>query len=97
VEAPFSWPSGTALRTAVEDAGFRDIRLITPSLPMVLEDGLEQAVRAFAAMPVSPGIAALAQDAQDAFFARVRREMTPLLKGGKVIGSMTSNVIVGAC
>src|SRR5262245_25199571 len=58
--APFSWPSGAALKAAAEDAGFNEIRLMTTSLPMVLEGGLEQAVRAFAATPVSPGVAALA-------------------------------------
>jgi len=97
IEAPFSWPSGAALKAAAEEAGFRNVQLIKPSLPMVLEGGLEQAVRAFAATPVSPGVAALAQDVQDAFFARVRREMSPLLKQGKVIGKMTSNIIVGTC
>jgi ubiquinone/menaquinone biosynthesis C-methylase UbiE len=94
--APFSWPSGAALKAAFEDAGFREIRLMTPSLPMVLEEGLEQAVGAFAATPVSPGVAALAQDVQDAFFARVRREIAPLMKDGKVIGTMTSNIIIAA-
>ena len=98
MRAPFSWPSGTALKAAAEDAGFRDLRLITSSLPMVLEDGLEQAVRAFAATPVSPGVAGLAQDLRDAFFARVRQEMAPLMNGGKVvIGKMTSNILVGSC
>ena len=57
IVAPFSWPSGSALKAAAEDAGFREIRLKTPSLPMVLEDGLEQAVRAFAATPVHAAIA----------------------------------------
>jgi len=94
--APFSWPSGTTLKAALEDAGFREIRLKTHSLPMVLEEGPEQAVRAFTATPVSPGVAALAQDVQDAFFARVRSEMAPLMKDGKVIGTMTSNIIVAA-
>src|SRR5262249_53873588 len=51
--APFSWPSGATLKAAFEEAGFREIRLKTPSLPMVLEEGVEQAVRAFAATPVS--------------------------------------------
>jgi ubiquinone/menaquinone biosynthesis C-methylase UbiE len=95
--APFSWPSGTELKAAAEEAGFRYIRLMTPSLPMVLEGGLDQALRAFAATPVSPGVAALPQDVQDAFFARVRRELAPLTKGGEVIGQMTSNIIVGTC
>ena len=97
IMAPFSWPSGTALKAAAENAGFREIRLKTPSLPMVLEGGLEQAVRAFAATPVSPGVAALGQEVQDTFFARVRREMAPLMNDGKVIGTMTSNIIVATC
>jgi ubiquinone/menaquinone biosynthesis C-methylase UbiE len=95
--APFSWPSGAALKAAAEEAGFRKVRLLTPILPMVLEDGVEQAVQSFAATPVSPGVAALPPDVQEAFFTRVRQEMTPLLKDGKVIGKMTSNIIVGSC
>jgi hypothetical protein len=64
---------------------------------MVLEGGLEQAERAFAGTPTSPGVAALPQDVQEAFFAHLRREMGQLLKDGKVIGEMTSNIIVGNC
>jgi hypothetical protein len=97
ITAPFSWPSGAALKAAAEDAGFRQVRLVTRSLPMVLEGGLEQAARAFAGTPTSPGVAALAQDVQDAFFAPLRQEMGRLLKDGKVIGEMTSNIIVGNC
>jgi ubiquinone/menaquinone biosynthesis C-methylase UbiE len=97
ITAPFSWPSGAALKAAAEDAGFRQVRLMTRSLPMVLEGGLEQAVRAFAGTPTSPGVAVLPQDVQDAFFAHLRREMSELLKDGKVIGEMTSNMIVGNC
>src|SRR5262249_28350228 len=95
ITAPFSWPSGEASQAAAERAGFRDVRAATTSLPMVLEGGLEQAARAFAATPVAPGVAALAQDVQDAFFARVRQEMTPLMRDGSVVGTMTSNIIVG--
>src|SRR5437763_7964910 len=97
ITAPFSWPSGAALKAAAEDAGFRQVRLVTRALPMVLEGGLEQAVRAFAGTPTSPGVSALPQDVQDAFFAHLRREMSRLLKDGQVIGEMTSNKIVGNC
>jgi hypothetical protein len=64
---------------------------------MVLEGGLEQAALSFSATPVSPGVAALSQDVQEAFFARVRREMAPLERDGKVIGKMTSNIIIANC
>jgi hypothetical protein len=45
--APFSWPSGSALKSAAEETGFREIRLLTRPLPMVLEGGVEQAVQTF--------------------------------------------------
>jgi ubiquinone/menaquinone biosynthesis C-methylase UbiE len=97
ITAPFSWPSGAALKAAAEDAGFGQVRLVTRSLPMVLEGGVEQAVQAFAGTPTSPGVAALAQDVQDAFFARLRGELSRLLKDGKVVGEMTSNIIRADC
>jgi ubiquinone/menaquinone biosynthesis C-methylase UbiE len=97
ITAPFSWPSGAALKTAAEEAGFRKVRLLTRSMPMVLEGGIEQAVRSFAATPVSPGVAALPRDVQDAFFVRLRHEMSRLLKDGKIVGDMTSNIFVGSC
>ena len=56
--APYSWPSGSALKNAAEEASFREIRLLTPTLSMVLEGGLDQAIRSFSATPVSPGVAA---------------------------------------
>jgi ubiquinone/menaquinone biosynthesis C-methylase UbiE len=97
ITAPFSWPSGAALKVAAEDAGFREVRLVTRSLPMVLEGGVEQAVRAFAGTPTSPGVASLTQEVQAAFFAHLRREMARLVKDSAVIGDMTSNIIVGNC
>ena len=97
ITAPFSWPSGTALKSAAEDVGFRNVHLSTRSLSMVLEGGLEQAIQSFAATPVAPGVGELPQDVQQAFFAHLRQEMTRLLRDGKVIGEMTSNMIIAHC
>src|SRR5213594_2323681 len=58
ITAPFSWHSSAELKAAAEEAGFRKVRLLTRSLPMVMEKGLEQAVQSFSATPVSPGVAA---------------------------------------
>jgi ubiquinone/menaquinone biosynthesis C-methylase UbiE len=91
--APFSL-TGKELKAAVEEAGFHEIRLFTPSLSTVFEGGLEQAIQFFAATPISPSVAALPSDVQQAFVARVRHEMTPLLREGKIIGEMNSNIIV---
>jgi hypothetical protein len=35
------------LKDAAEEAGFGDFRLSTPTLSMVLEGGLDQAIRSF--------------------------------------------------
>jgi ubiquinone/menaquinone biosynthesis C-methylase UbiE len=68
--APFSWPDGAELKSAVEEAGFRQVRPSTPTIPLVLEGGAAQVIRAFSAVTVSPCRAALSQDAQRAFSAR---------------------------
>lgn len=94
ITAPFSWHRVSELKTAAEDAGFRDVRVLTRSLPMVLEKGLDQAVRSFSATPVSPGVGALPHGTQDAFFARLRDELSSLVHHGKVVGEMVSNIIV---
>jgi ubiquinone/menaquinone biosynthesis C-methylase UbiE len=94
ITAPFSWHNTAELKAATEDAGFRKARLLTRSLPMVMEKGLEQAVQSFSATPVSPGVAALPQSIQDSFFARMRQELSGLVSDGKVIGQMVSNIIV---
>jgi len=91
---PCSWPSGTLLQAAAEEAGFSEVHLKTPTLLMVFEGGLEQAIQSFAATPISSSVAALPQDVQEAFVARVRHEMIPLLKDGKVVGETNSNIIV---
>jgi ubiquinone/menaquinone biosynthesis C-methylase UbiE len=95
--APYGWPSASALKDAAEEAGFREIRLLILRLPMVLEGGLDQAIRLFSATPVWPSVAALPQDVQEAFFARLRRELAPLESDGKVIGETTSNIIIANC
>ncbi|NPT59904.1 class I SAM-dependent methyltransferase [Paraburkholderia elongata] len=94
ITAPFSWNSTTELKMAAEEAGFHDVRILTRSLPMVFEQGVEQAVRSLSATPVYPGVIALSQAVQDAFFRRLRSELTPLIVDGKVIGEMVSNIIV---
>src|SRR5712691_13388359 len=81
--APFSWPDGEALQHLAEEAGFRQVRLVTPAMRMTLEGGVEQAIRAFSATPVSPRVAALSEEVQKAFFARVRHEMSALQVDGK--------------
>ena len=62
---------------------------------MVLEAGVEQAVQTFAATPVAPGVAELPQDMQNAVFARMRQELTKLLKDGRVVADWSSNLMVG--
>jgi ubiquinone/menaquinone biosynthesis C-methylase UbiE len=92
--APFSWPDGAALKNAATRAGFAQVRLLTLTLPMVLEGGVEQAVRAFAAMPVSCGVDALPRETRNAFFACLRDRMAELQVDGKIVGETASNIII---
>jgi ubiquinone/menaquinone biosynthesis C-methylase UbiE len=92
--APFSWHDGAELKSTAEEAGFREVRLLTRTLPMLFENGLEQAVQCLSATPVSPGVAALPQSAQDAFFSRLRLELSRLVVQGKVMGNMVPNIII---
>jgi hypothetical protein len=63
----------------------------------VFEEGIDQAIRSLTATPVTVGVAALAPDLQEAFFARVRRELGSLVRDGKVVGETTSNIIIANC
>jgi ubiquinone/menaquinone biosynthesis C-methylase UbiE len=92
--APFSWPDGEALQHLAEEAGFRQVRLVTSTMRMMLEGGVEQAIRAFSAMPVWPCVAALSDEVQKDFFARVRQEMSALQIDGKIVGETVANIIV---
>jgi ubiquinone/menaquinone biosynthesis C-methylase UbiE len=92
--APFSWPDGEALQHLAEEAGFRKVRLVTPTMRVMLEGGVEQAIRAFSAMPVWPRVAALSEAVQRAFIARLRQEMSALQVDGKIVGEMVANIIV---
>jgi len=92
--APFSWPDGVALKDAARQAGFAQVRLLTPTLTMVLEGGVDQAIRAFAAMPVSCSVDALPREARNAFFACLRDQMAALQVDGKIVGEAASNIII---
>jgi len=92
--APFSWPDGDDLKDAAEQAGFARVRLLTLTLPMVLEGGVEQAVRAFAGMPMSCGVDALPRGTRNAFFACLRDQMAELQVDGKIVGETASNIII---
>jgi len=94
--APFSWPDGTALKNAAMRAGFAQVRLLTPTLPMVLEGGVEQAVRALAAMPVWCRVDALPRQTRNAFFACLRDRMAALEVDGKIVGETASNIIIAS-
>jgi ubiquinone/menaquinone biosynthesis C-methylase UbiE len=94
ITAPFSWHESSALESAAKQAGFGGTRILTRSLDLVFEEGLDQAVNAFAGTPVAPSIAALPQDRQDIFFSILRRNFKPLFRDGVVRGEMTSNILI---
>src|SRR5262249_9798611 len=60
-----------------------------PSLPIVLEGRLEQAVLAFAATPVSPGVAALAQECPGRILRPGTERRTRLLRRARASARCT--------
>lgn len=93
--APFSWSDDVALADTMTTAGFADVRVSTTSLPTVFELGIDQAIAAFAATPVSPQVKALPQQDQQRFRDALVQGFQHLLRNGTVVGDMTSNVAVG--
>jgi ubiquinone/menaquinone biosynthesis C-methylase UbiE len=91
---PFGWSDGAELQSAVEEAGFREVRLSTPTISLVLEGGVEQVIRAFSAKTMSACAAALSQDARKALSARVRREMSALECDDRIVGEMVSHIVI---
>src|SRR5262245_46408086 len=68
---PFSFSQGAALADAMRAAGFNDVRLSTEVLMFTLE--LDEAVAAFAAIPVSVHVRQLPTDRQQQFREALRR------------------------
>jgi hypothetical protein len=61
----FSWPSRGALKAAAAKAGFRNLQLIEPFVANGARRRFGASGPRFCAGPVSPGVAALAQDSGD--------------------------------
>ncbi len=95
IEAPFRWPDASELRSTIEAAGFRDVRLTRIDGALIFEEGIEQAIAALDAMPIAPILAMLPDSSRDAFHDRLRLEAQPLLNGTALIGKMASNIAIG--
>ena len=93
LNAPFSFSQGAALADAMRAAGFDDVHVSTEVLTFTLE--LDEAVAAFAAIPVSVHVRQLPADRQQEFRETLRREFQYLLRDGVVTAESTSNIAVG--
>ncbi len=93
LNVPFSLPRGAALAEAMQAAGFDDVRVSTEVQTFTLE--LEEAVAAFAAIPVSVHVKQLPADHQQEFREALRREFEHMLRNGLVVAESTSNIAVG--
>jgi ubiquinone/menaquinone biosynthesis C-methylase UbiE len=92
--APFSWPDAQVLKNTVEAAGFHEIRVRSATLPLIFEGGIAQAARALAASPLAPSLATSPAGTQLRLNAAISAHLAPLLRDGKVIANMTSNIAI---
>jgi hypothetical protein len=94
--APFAWNDPVEIDRALVDAGFRDVHVEVAALPLVFEEGIDQAIAAVFASPLGPGITALPAAQREAFFAAARERLSPLLAGdGAVRGELASVLALG--
>ena len=92
--APFSWGNLDSLRGALTAAGFPQVTAQTRSLPMVFEGGIDQAFDALNGQPVGPAVAALPEASRRRLREALTEEMIPLVRDGRVRGTMSSHLAI---
>jgi ubiquinone/menaquinone biosynthesis C-methylase UbiE len=90
---PFSLGSGDELREAVQRAGFKEVRLEAQALPLVFEDGVDQAVAALGGTALAPSLTELSEAQREKLRASAKKHFTPLLKDSAIQAAMESNVV----
>lgn len=92
--APFRWPLAADLRSAVESAGFGDVRVEERRLPLIFEGGIAQALATLAASPVATTVAALTYKERARLWEAGRRRLEPLVVEGAIHSEMVSHLVV---
>lgn len=90
---PFIWKSGRDLEHMAAQAGFKDVRVESRSLPLTFEEGLEQAVDALWGTPMHDTLNSYPPETIHGIRAAVREALAPLVQGPVVTGPMKSYML----
>jgi len=95
MRAPFRRPDVETMRDDLRGAGFADVAVETPELPLCFEGGIEQELESLAVTPLAGPLDALAPEARARFLEALRRRLAPYARPDGVVTSMRAVVGFG--
>lgn len=90
--APFSWPRADELAAAIRAAGFSNVHVQEHRLPLIFEEGAEQALAALAASPIATTINEMTTDERRRLWQLGRERLMPLVSGRALRAELVSNI-----
>jgi SAM-dependent methyltransferase len=94
MKAPFSLNDPQQLTALTEEAGLKNIEVKTHSLPLIFENGIDQAIRVLDATPLAPQIAELPSEQQDTMVASLKNRLKQFLNGDECRSTTVSNILI---
>ena len=91
---PWGLPRADDLRTLLERAGFRDVRVADRVLPVTFEDGPEQLAGTLAAAGVAAELEALSPPDKERLHASVAELSLPLMADGALRSQLASHLAI---
>jgi ubiquinone/menaquinone biosynthesis C-methylase UbiE len=94
MKTPFSLNDPRELKALAEEAGLKNIEVKTCSLPLVFEQGVDQAIRVLDATPLAPQIAELSSEEHETLADSLRSRLKRFLNGEVCRGNQVSNIMI---
>jgi len=83
------------MRQALQPAGFAEVVVDTPSLPLCFEGGVEQEIKSLAVTPLAKPLDALAPEERERFLGALRHRLAPYVRSEGVVTTMRAVVGMG--
>ena len=93
LNAPFSLHDLQEIKELMHSVGLESFHIINITLPLVFENGIEQAIQVLEATPFYPRIKELNKAVQEELSLKLHKKLEPLLQGDKVQGQMISRFV----
>ncbi|MZH02050.1 MAG: methyltransferase domain-containing protein [Nitrospinae bacterium] len=93
LKAPFSLHDAQEIKELMHSVGLKNYHIKNVTLPLVFENGIEQAIQVLEATPFYPQIKELNKAVQKELSIKLHEKLEPLLLGEKVQGQMISRLV----